>query len=41
MILMVDEEIPPECLEKTDKRYINVINYYYLFDCAIKALLFV
>ncbi len=36
---MVDEEIPPdnverfECLEKAEKRYINVTNYYYL--CSI------
>ncbi len=30
--MLVDEEIPPdnvECLEKAEKRYINVMNYYY------------
>ncbi len=36
--MVVDEEIPPppphnverfECLEKAEKRYINVMNYYY------------
>ncbi len=38
-MLVVDEEIPPdnverfECLEKAEKRYINVTNYYYL--CSI------
>ncbi len=38
--LVVDEEIPPppphnverfECLEKAEKRYINVMNYYYYY----------
>ncbi len=34
---LVDEEIPPdnverfECLEKSEKRYINVTNYYYYY----------
>ncbi len=34
-ILEVDEEMPPDdvecfkCLEKAEKHYINVINYYY------------